>query len=110
MYFTGGSFMATHADRAAYWSGVISEQRLGGLTIQEFRRVRGIAAHSFRDWRTKLNKEAASKVGWVTVDTPTEVGAKPVITLQMGSISINVSPGFDPQLLRDVVSALEPRC
>jgi hypothetical protein len=102
--------MSSHEDRASYWAGLFSEQKLSGLSVPEFCLDRGVSIHSYRGWRGRLNKESSSNRPWVTLKAQPEAVKASVIAVRVGVAVIDIASGFDPQLLREVVKALEPRC
>jgi hypothetical protein len=102
--------MSSHEDRVRYWTELVSEQKQSGLSVQDFCRERQISIHSYRGWRTRLNKDASLDGGWVTVKSRSDKSASPAIALRIGAVNIDVCAGFDPQLLRSIVAALDPPC
>jgi len=115
-------------DAAARWRKLLEDQRLSGLPISSFCRERGIPASSLFAWRRKLGAAAfgdgagdASSANdqtgrFVPVTTADRVrrdrapekhaaGGGVSIELSVG-LRVVVSPGFDGQLLRDVIDAL----
>lgn len=101
--------MSSHADRVRFWTELLSEQKVSGLSVPDFCRDRGVSIHSYRGWRARLNKESSSSGDWVTLKTQ-QSSKSSAITLHIGAVSLDVVPGFDPQLLRDVVDVLQPTC
>jgi hypothetical protein len=102
--------MASHEDRVRYWTELVSEQKQCGLSVQDFCRDRQVSIHCYRGWRARLNKDASADGGWVTVKPGSEKSHAPAITLRVGAVNIDVASGFDPQLLRDIVAALQMPC
>ena len=96
-------------DSSGYWAGLMSEQKLSGLTVPEFCRDRGVSFHRYRAWRTRLNKRPSRSGGWALMQPETVPVGPAAIALRIGSVGIDLFPGFDPQLLRDIVCALESR-
>ena len=95
------------------WRGLISEQSGSGQTIAAFCRDRGLTTSQFYTWRNRLRKSTAEQFLEVQVAKP---AARPIpskrgaieIRLAEGR-SVRVEPGFDPDHLRAVVTALEMR-
>jgi hypothetical protein len=102
--------MASHEDRVRYWTELVSEQKQSGLSVQDFCRERQISIHSYRGWRTRLNKEPSPSGEWLTLKSQSRTSAETAITIRIGAAHIDVSTGFDPQLLRDIVAALQMPC
>jgi hypothetical protein len=97
-------------DRRAVWSGLIAEQKTSGISVAAWCKERNVSYNSFCNWRTRLNKQAAADGGWVSVAIGASGPSAKPITLRIGAVTIDLSAGFDPKLLRDVVSALETQC
>ena len=119
------------------WRGRIERHQESGLTIREFCEQEGLAAHQFSWWRAELKRrdaESASarkgrrkKRNKSTRPKRTarrEDGAKRFLPVQIepsvlaqASVEIvldqppriRVLPGFDPDLLREVIHVLEQR-
>ena len=102
--------MASHDDRVAFWTGLFAEQKLSGFTVPDFCKDRGVSIHSYRGWRARLNKEASSNGEWLTLKAQPAKSQASSMALRIGEVSIDVAAGFDPELLREVVSALRPLC
>ena len=92
---------------------MISEQSGSGQTIVAFCRERGLTTSQFYTWRKRLRRSAAEQFLEVQVARP---AARPIPS-KRGAIEIRlaegrcvlVEPGFDPDHLRAVVTALEMR-
>ena len=95
------------------WSGLISEQRESGETVEAFCRERGLTTSQFYTWRKRLRRSSAERFLEVQIAKP---AARPAPS-ERGAIEIRlaegrcvlVEPGFDPDHLRAVVAALETR-
>ena len=102
--------MSSQNERAAYWSALVAEHRASGRPTADWCRTKGVSFHSFSAWRTRLNKESSADGGWVTVKAQPITAKASSLTLFIGTVRFDVAPGFDQQLLRDVVAALQPPC
>jgi hypothetical protein len=100
--------MSTKDERAALWSSRIAEQRASGLSQPAFCRERNISFSTFCSWRSRLNKKSAVDAGWINISAADVLAIHKSITVRVGRAVIDLSPGFDPELLRDVVAALAP--
>lgn len=105
------------------WRGRIRRQAKSGLTIQAFCQQEALATHQFTWWKRELrqrdrqrpakksarksrpSKHSRRQFLAVEVASPSSPGAPIEIILDTPP-RIAVSPGFDPQLLRDVLRAL----
>ena len=101
--------MSKMKERAALWSGLIAEQRSSGISQAAWCRERNLSFNTFCNWRTRLNKEAASG-GWASVSLDLAPELRNSITVRVGTATVDLCSGFDPEPLREVVDALEPRC
>jgi len=100
--------MSVVSDRSVYWSDLLAKQKVSGQSAVAWCRNEGVSYNSFAGWRTRLNREAKESGGWVSVKE-----ARPVVgllTLRVGAAEIDLSPGFDPRLLREIVAALSLQC
>lgn len=104
---------------SARWTRIINEQRVSGLSIAEFCRRRSVSPPSFFNWRRRLgasgavNNCAEATPGFVEVkvgprDGPEADGAALELIFR-GGLRVRVRRGFDHELLRDLLAALEPR-
>jgi hypothetical protein len=102
--------MSSTNDDLALWSGLLAEQKASGLTIADWCREKNLSVHAFSRQRNRINKKSASGPAWISVKG--DEGSPPAspICLRIGSVWIDLSSGFDPKLLREVVAALEARC
>ena len=100
--------MSHVSDRTLYWSEILAKQRASGLSAVQWCRNEAISYNSFAGWRTRLNKKADESGGWVSVKDVSPAARS--LTLRIGCVHLDLSAGFDPRLLREVVAALEPRC
>jgi len=117
-----------HCDARALWRAHLAAQQASGLSINHWCAVNGIRRTLFYRWKEKLNRydniECKSDVlspatqimpvkplhnkdnGWLSVeDLPVEEIS--VVTLRVGRVTIDVVPGFDRHLLKDVLTVLE---
>ena len=93
------------------WSSLILEQSGSGQTIVAFCRERGLTTSQFYTWRKRLRGSAAEQFLEVQVAKP---AARPILSKREAieirlaeGRSVRVEPGFDPDHLRVVVTALE---
>ena len=85
------------------WSARLSAWRLSGKSGAAWCRDNGIGYYQFLSWRDKLQRFGQrGKTGHFV---PLTVAATPV-RLECNSVSLQVTSGFDPVLLREIVSVL----
>ena len=67
--------------------------------------------HTFKYWLQKLRVSdqptTVSDTQWFAVDLNHQVTATPAIQLLVGGVHVEVSNGFDPDLLCDIIRALK---
>jgi len=97
-------------DRQLEWMERLADYRASGLTMRAWCEERQVSFHKLRYWlrTTKRNESvpavAASFVP-LAVSEAAETGA--LLVVRVGETRIELEPGFNPQLLRDVVQALK---
>ncbi len=85
------------------WSARLSAWRLSGKSGAAWCRDHGIGYYQFQYWRKKLRR--SGQHGNTGQFVPLSVASIP-LRLECNGIYLHVSSGFDPVLLRDVISAL----
>lgn len=106
--------MAYHSRACARWSKIIGEWRESGLSGAEFCRRHGHRAKCFYKWRQRLEAEDGTErgTGFVAVSFSDsrpcrECGVRVVIS---GKVHLDLSPGFDADVLRRAVQTLGGAC
>ena len=94
------------------WRRWIGEWQTSGLSARAFCEQRGLTVASFYAWRRVLERRAAEKPAFLSVqvvaDTvPTQTCALEVILLD--GRTVRVAPGFDAATLRQLLDVLEGR-
>ncbi|HUY04477.1 MAG TPA: hypothetical protein VMV33_14440 [Rhodocyclaceae bacterium] len=85
------------------WRGIVAAQAASGQTVAGFCRERGLCAPHFFWWKKRLAAAAFVEIKLATPDA----GA---LELRLaGGRSLWLRAGFDPELLRQVLAALEER-
>ena len=99
------------SEREQFWRRVIREQEQSGDSVKAFCESQGVSPPSYFAWRKKLalgkrrNARADFVPVRVTPDTPVESSGVDIV-LDRGR-RVRVEPGFDRQLLSDVLDVLE---
>ena len=105
-------------ERAELWRKRLDDIVHSDLTIEKWCEQNGTTVRQYGYWRKRLGytqvKRRIPPPNWVAVP-PQEPHPAPAasvpLTLRIAGAAIEVSPGFDPVLLRAVVAALEsPAC
>lgn len=100
------------------WVARIADYRASGLTISAWCTANQCTIHQLKYWLYKSNL-GSSSVGptpttrWVPLkvaDPPTPPVPTSTLVVRVGQASIELRAGFDPELLREVVQALEAPC
>lgn len=82
------------------WSARISAWRASGKSGAAWCRDNGIGYYQFQYWKDKLRQS-----GQTGQFIPIKV-ASPPLRIECNGVWLHVSPGFDPVLLREVVTAM----
>lgn len=94
------------------WTARIVAYRASGQTMKAWCAEHDLTVHQLKYWLYKAQRQAQD--GASTTFRSVTVNRQSVTTtslqLQVGVARIDVRPGFEPGLLRDVVAALTPLC
>jgi hypothetical protein len=91
------------ADDTPDWSVRLSAWRMSGKSGTAWCRDNAISYYQFQYWQKKLRRSGQlAKPGQFV---PLKI-ASTFLRIECNGIYLHVSPGFDPALLRDVVSVL----
>lgn len=100
-------------DRRQLWKKRVSAFKESGQSARSWCKANELKEHQLRYWLEKYDpvEKTTSVSKWISV----EVEEKPInqdstITIKVEQATIEVKPGFDPALLRDVVRALHGPC
>ncbi|WP_397386675.1 IS66 family insertion sequence element accessory protein TnpA [Paenibacillus sp. MMS20-IR301] len=93
------------------WTERIRDYRASGRTMAAWWEAQGGTLHQLKYWLRKIDSSVPSTSTPhfipVTVSPPPRA---PSLTLRFGPATLDVREGFSPELLRQVVQALEPIC
>jgi len=95
------------------WTKRIAAYQESGQTMKSWCAEQNLTVHRLKYWLYKAQRQhprAASSATFRAVAITTPESENDRLWIQAGSARIAVRPGFDPQLLRDVVSALVSEC
>jgi hypothetical protein len=95
------------------WRKIIDRQQTSGMTVARYCRDRGFTECSFYNWKKRLRGASRSRLKQlpspafveVTPSNPAKTDA--IEILLRGSRRLRVGPGFDHQLLLDLIQTLE---
>ena len=104
--------MTTREELAQEWRERLQDFAESEMTVQAWCRFNRVTIHQYYYWRRRLaaaNTDQAVKGNWIAVpvvDTLAPPSLPSGITLRIAGAEIEVTPGFDPSILRAVVQAL----
>ncbi|MBW4085838.1 IS66 family insertion sequence element accessory protein TnpB [Paenibacillus sp. S150] len=102
----------TKAEQRQYeWTERIRDYRSSGLTMSVWCEAQGLTLHQLKYWLRKIDSSQprSSTPSFIPV-TVSPRSSPPALTLRIGPASLDVQEGFSPELLRQVVQALEALC
>jgi hypothetical protein len=89
------------------WEERIRRWRASGLTGKEFAASEGVAAARLYWWSSKLGQWASNSPAFVEVQLPTSpTESRLEVAVRGEELRIEISPGFDADLLRNVLTLL----
>lgn len=95
----------TRSERENHWRGLLEQQAGSGFSVRTWCARESVGYASFLYWRRRLGRPA--KAASLTLIRVTEgEAAGSGLWLLVGGARIEVKPGFDAGLLRQVVAAL----
>ena len=102
--------MSPTEQRHATWQRLLAEQQASGSSVTAWCFAQDISLQTFYYWRKRLAAPppSATPPQWVALVPAPGVGQP--LTLRVGSVTLEVTAGFDPHLLADVLTVLEARC
>jgi hypothetical protein len=92
------------------WAERIAAYQKSGQTMTAWCTEQGLKVHQLKYWKYKGMERKKTKSTAATFRPVAIANSKSEddsLWIQVGSARIAVRPGFEPQLLRDVVAALE---
>ncbi len=92
------------------WAERVAQWKASGQTVTEYARGREYKASTLRWWSSRMGRGVVGRPSVATVRMVRVVAAaKPVestLSVRVGGALVEVRPGFDVALLREVVHAL----
>ena len=98
------------------WERRISIYRSSGQTQAKWCEANDISIHQFRYWIKRIEVPKSRRTTssqWVPVeleDSNAENTNNEALQIKVGLASIEVNPGFNPSLLKDVIKVLKTMC
>jgi hypothetical protein len=90
------------------WAGRVAKWRASGLTAREFGEREGLNAATLRWWASQLKREPHHEAAFVEVTLKSAATSSLELIVRDG-LRIQLTRGFDAELLRDVLTVLEAR-
>jgi len=97
-------------DRQLEWMERLGDYRASGLTMRAWCEERQVSFHKLRYWlRTTKRKESvpAATASFVPLTLSEAAATGASLVVRVGEARIELEPGFNAELLRDVVQALK---
>jgi hypothetical protein len=91
-------------ERRRVWRERLERQAQSGKTVVAYCTEEGLKPWQFWYWRKALQPKAPAVGGFVELCSRSTAG----VVLELAGCRITVARGFDPELLRQVVTALRP--
>lgn len=104
------------------WLERIIAYRASGLSVRVWCENNQVNINTFRYWNQKCNKESVLHTSskkcsqWLSVEVSDSepdllvTQASSGVTIKLGFVSVEVSPGFDLKTLEDVFHVLKKQC
>lgn len=96
--------------RRQLWKERVAAFKESGQSARSWCKDKDLKEHQLRYWLEKYDLQEQTKpveTKWISVDVKEKPAHKDsLITVKIDQAIIEVKPGFDPNLLRDVVQAL----
>jgi transposase-like protein len=93
-------------NQAEIWEQRLKEYEQSGQTIAAWCKHNNIKRNQFFYWRRKLRpkKKQESQIKWIAAShNPAQASG---INVTLGQIKIEITPGFDPKLLKEIIEVL----
>ena len=94
------------------WEARLADFQSSGLSGSQWCELNQVPSSQFYYWKRKLMYSASPASQWVTIQVDTQPINNQALSLfvKVGSAVIEVKPGFNRDLLSDVVRALQSLC
>lgn len=94
------------------WEERITAFKASGLSTAEWSEINNIKVTQLRYWIRKFKSDTCTSTGkWVTLDLTKENKLdNPHIKIRIGDVTIELTQGFNPLLLTDVIRTLKSIC
>ncbi len=103
--------------RLAFWKGHIAGLSKSGLSRRAYCQQNGLSISTFDYWRAELTTPATiteqrseSNKRWVTLQVADAPVRENGVRLRIGRVTIEVDPGFNRELLAEVIKIAGSAC
>lgn len=109
--------MMNKEERRQAWIARITAYQQSGQTMKVWCGEQGVTLDQLKYWLRKLKAESARALAHaptsfvpLVVRESNDLPASASLRLHIGAVRIEVNSGFDPKLLREVITALASPC
>lgn len=109
--------MKASPERVEYWQQIVRGYQSSGRCRRDFCQQNEIQIHCLDYWQRKFKKQSTSlaekkSAGWIPLQVSEEEkqGVAGSIRLRIGRVVFDVEPGFDPQLLAELLRVVRSTC
>ena len=100
-------------EKQQLWKKRIKNYEESGLSGRKWCEQQGVLPSKFCYWKRKLGnqrKKTAVTENWASLVVEDSPKNETILTIRIGTIEIEVKPGYDALLLQDVVRTLMSLC
>lgn len=100
-------------EKQKLWEKRMKDYEKSGLSGRRWCEQQGILPSKFCYWKKKLGNESqrtAVTENWASLVVEDSPKSETFLTIRIGTIEIEVKPGYDALLLQDVVRTLTSLC
>jgi hypothetical protein len=109
--------MKASPERVEYWQQMVRGYQRSELSRRDFCQQKEIQIHCLDYWQRKFRTQTGIPVekkpaGWIPLQVSEEEkqGGSGGIRLRIGRVLFDVEPGFDPQMLAEVLRVVRSTC
>ena len=95
------------AEKRRYWERHIQSWRASGLSQTGYQRRHQLSRWQFVYWKKKLDRPSSAVVSLVPICLPQAVPAAPLSLIVNGRYRIEISEGFQPSVLEQVLRVVD---
>lgn len=92
------------------WERRIAEYKTSGQSQVKWCEANGLSIHQFRYWMKRIRNQHDENIGnsWIpVVIEDLKPAQSESLLVKVGSVSVEVNPGFNPSLLVEVIKVLK---